>query len=299
MLCKLCGKEIPSQFYRHLNGNHKITNSKYFNLFPEQKQEYERQKKPSWNKGLTAKDHPSIAKYAKCSKEYSNKQEVRDERSRRMKQRYAKGDILTLEQRMQVVKIGSDAWVKKITSVSDVERKELLKNFTTAGNVAQAEKRDLLTPEDYERLYPFAKGKARWYNCDQCGKKMIAWFGGKPRARKRFCNKDCWNSYQMLHPHYGFPHTRPYYSTKMGVEFHLHSSLEEWFAILCDKSNNVVSWSTVPFNIRYEFGDKRAKYYPDFFVNQHIVFELKSYYFFKMNESRVWANKCCGGILQK
>jgi hypothetical protein len=295
MFCKLCNKEIEKRFGPHING-HRINGRRvnvefYLELFPEQNEEYKKHRsKPNWNKGLTKFDHPSIMKYAIKSKEYHNKPEIKEKMSKMLKERYEKGDILTPEKRRYVVKVGSDAWVKKVKNSTFEERKEMLGNFVKAGNEAQKKRREFLTPEDYEKLYPFAKGKAAYYNCDFCSKQMIAWFGGKPRPRLRFCDKECWHKYQALHPNYVFSsNTRWYYSEKMAVEFCLHSLYELWFAELLDNNNDVLNWSTTPYVIYYEFEGRKRRYFPDFLVNGKYLIEIKSDYIFKLGPDNIKA----------
>lgn len=299
MLCKLCEKEIEKEFYRHLNSYHSIkspfshnrkngrmTMKRYFELFPEQREEYEKQKKGSWNKGLTKETNSTIAKMAITLKEHCSQEYVRSQRSERMKKRYEFGDIMSPENRAIVVKKGSDGWVRKLKSLSYNDRKEVLKNFTTAGNLAQQERRAFLTPEDYERLYPIAKGKARYYNCDDCGKQMIAWFGGKPRPKKRFCDNLCWSNYRIKHAYSskGKGTIIYYHSKKMNVEFCLRSKLERNIAEIFDESNVVNSWSTTPFHIEYYYLEKKRRYYPDFFFNSKFVLEVKSTYIFEKHK---------------
>ena len=237
MICKLCQKEVPNKFYLHLNSFHKSNKKKYLLQFPEQKEEYDKQISASWNKGLTAKNHPSIARYAEKIKKYSNLPEVKKNRSDNLKNRYvaADGDILDKEKRARVVKIANNAWVNKVKNSNNLERKLLLENFTTAGNKAQSDKRHLLTPDDYNRIYPFAKGLAGYCNCENCGKQIIAWFGGKPRPKKRFCDSNCYNDYLLKNPAYCLPKSCfLYHSKKMNIEFVLISKLELLFAELLD-----------------------------------------------------------------
>ena len=299
MICKICGKEIENKFYCHLNSNHHIKMGEYFKKFPEQQEEYKKQKKPQWCKGQTKKTNTTLKSIADAVKIYCSDKLVREDRSKRMKKRYENGDILTKEQRASIVKKGSEAWVAKVKNATQKERVKLLEKFTSAGNLAQQEKRHMLTPADYERLYPFAKGKARYYDCDYCGKQMIAWFGGKPRHKKRFCNITCWQDYQAEHPHYGFPKIRMFYSNKMNTEFCLHSKLEEWIAKILDVSDKVENWSTIPFYITYNFNGKDRRYYADFLINGKIVLEVKSGYFFELHKDEVLAKieaaeKYCG-----
>lgn len=279
MECKLCGREVESKFYLHLNSCHKMKKNDYLDRFPEQIEEYENQKpKQIWNKGKTAKDNSSVAQYAKAAAEYSRRPEVRKMRSDNMKERYKKGDILSPEMRAKVVRAGNQGWQNKLAEASDEERTILLKKFTEAGNNAQAEKRHMLTPEDYIRLYPFAKGVARYYNCDFCGKKHIMWFGGKPRPKKRFCNNICYMNFLDAHPFHLLPHTViRYFSDKMDMEFCLRSQYELWFAEWLDENKMVHSWHT-PKYILYEYLGKLRRYYPDFLINNCYLIEIKSNY---------------------
>ena len=295
MKCKICNLEIEKQFYYHLNRHHtigggsrsipkKMTIKHYFELFPEQKEEYENQKCKIWNKGLTKETSVSVMKGAIAVKKHTNQPEVRKERSDRMKKRYEEGDILDTNTRKRVAKNGSDGWVRKIKSVTKEDRLSLLHNFVTAGNKSQKDHRSELTPEDYMRLYPWAKGVARYYDCDFCGNKMIAWFGGKPRSRKRFCGNECWFCYQKDHPMYILSQVgQRYYSSKMEMEFFLRSNLEMWFAKVLDCESIIYSWSTSPFHIPYEWDMKIRKYTPDFFVNNRYVIEIKSDYILRMS----------------
>lgn len=278
MICNICGRYVEGKFYVHLNSNHRMKIGEYFSKFPNQKDEYESQKKIGWNKGLTKNDHPSIAKMAASIKEHTNTPSVRKERSERLKKRYSKGDILSPKQRAKVIRAGNKGWVQKVKLATVEERNRMLANFVKAGNKAQENNRNDLTPEDYERLYPWAKGKARFHHCDFCDRKMIVWFGGKPRPKLRFCNADCWRQYRELHPEYCFPYGEWFYSSKMEMEFYLHSNYEKWFALMLDGSASVVSWHTTPFVIWYEWLGKKRRYYPDFLVNGHYLVELKSGY---------------------
>jgi hypothetical protein len=283
MICKICDRDVSDKFYRHLNSSHKMKKGDYLKMFPDQQEEYDDQVPENWNKGLTKGDHPSIAKCADSIREYSRRPEVRKKRSKQLKARYLKGDILDSETRARVVKAGSDGWVKRIKNADDEERKLLLENFTKAGNDVQNEKRHLLTPEDYNRLYPFAKGVARYHGCEYCGKQMIAWFGGKPRPKKRFCNQLCCHEFIKENPFYVYSHNvKRFYSSKMRTEFCLRSKLELWVAELFEKDDRINSWCTPPFHISYEWEGKSRRYYPDFFTNEKFVIEVKSDYIRRM-----------------
>ena len=254
----------------------------YFEKFPEQRAEYK--KKPQWNKGLTKENNESIKRAATAIKDYCNTAEVKKDRFTRLKKRYEKGDILTPEKRALVVNAATQGWVDKVKCSTFEERRKLLKNFVQAGNDAQRIRRETMTPEDYRRLYPFAKGKAQYYNCDFCGKQMIAWFGGKPRPKLRFCGNECWSKYKEEHPCYVFSNNvKLYYSEKMGVEYCLRSNYEVWFAKLLDECEKVLSWFTTPYIINYEFNGKNRRYYPDFLVNEKYLVEIKSKYTFGLN----------------
>jgi hypothetical protein len=285
--CKICGKEVESKFGAHING-HKTTLDNYFNKFPSERILY---KKPeAWNKGLNKETSESVKKYAEKIKEYANKKEVRKEKSDRLKARYTKGDILSKEDRKRVIKLGSEGWVKKVKAASLEQRREILHQFVTAGNEAQVLKREKLTPEDYQRLYPWAKGKARWHNCDFCETKMICWFGGKPRPKKRFCNQSCWLNYIKEHPFYVLSQSgHRFFSQKMSTEFFIRSKLEEYFCMYFDKTETIKEWLVSPFFIEYEFEGKKCKYFPDFFVNRKEIIEVKSDYVARMNLNKVAA----------
>ena len=188
----------------------------------------------------------------------------------------------TNEQRAKVVKAGNDGWVCKVKKSSFEERRKILKNFSAAGNRALSNIRKFSTPEDYMKWCPTAKGFARYHNCDQCGQQMIAWFGGKPRPRKRFCNRLCFSLFQQEHPHYCYPHNcHMFYSTKMRTEFCLRSKLEVWFAELLEEEPKVTSWQVPHFFVPYEYCGKQHKYFPDFLVNEKYLLELKSGFFAK------------------
>ncbi len=280
MICMLCKKDVPEKFYLHLNAAHKMRKGVYLDMFPEQKEEYYKQKPDNWNKGLTKETSPSVMQGAMKSKEYHTRSDVREKQSQRMKDRYKGGDILSKEVRAKIAKAGSDGWVKKVQEASDEERRKMLENFTKAGNEAQSVRRSSLTPDDYMRLYPFAKGKAQYYNCDYCETQFIAWFGGKPRPRRRFCDLNCFHSFQLLHPHSMLPQKRFYYSEHMGMEFYLHSNLEEWFASILDQYK--LSWHTTPFCIPYLWEGRQRRYYPDFIIENRVIVELKSGYVNKL-----------------
>lgn len=286
MICKICQKSFDKKFGGHVNTSHKMNLTEYFKKFPDQELIYNDQKPVVWNKGLTKETNESVAKYAEAIKIHTNTSEVRKRRSDSMFARYKDGDFLTTEQRAICSKKGSDGWVKKVKEATQEERTKMLANFTTAGNEAQNKRRELLTPEDYQRLYPFAKGKAQYYNCDHCQKQMIAWFGGKPRPKRRFCNVDCFRNYLILHPYVNFPKASLFYSSKMNVEFYLRSKLEIWFANYLDECDQVETWSTTPFSIKYEYNGRMAKYYPDFLVNSKYLIELKSKYIYDLATDR-------------
>ena len=168
----------------------------YLVMFPEQREEYKKQVPDIWCKGKTKENNKSLASISEKIKKYSRQDHIRKKRSERLKSIYqTKGDIVDPERRKVLAKIGSDAWVNKVKSCSFEERRELLKSFTTAGNKKQEELRLNRTPEDYQRLYPFAKGKAEYGNCGFCDKQIIIWVGGKPRPKIRFCSKKCNNEY--------------------------------------------------------------------------------------------------------
>lgn len=282
MICKICEKSIDNKFYLHLNSSHKMKVGEYLNKFPEQKHEFEEQKpKHAWNKGLTAKDHDGIARSAKAILNYSRLPENRLARSMDMKSRYANGDILDKETRLRVAKNASEKWVSKIKNMSFKDRKKALKKFTDSGNKSQNDRRESLTPDDYIRLYPFAKGIARYHNCDYCNKQMIAWFGGKPRPKKRFCDKLCFQSFQQEHPEYCFPKVYFFYSEKMKLEFCLRSKLEVWFANFLENDSNIWCWYIPKFFVPYEYLGRTKRYFPDFMVNEKFLIELKSGYIAK------------------
>jgi len=288
MECKICGREIKEKFYRHLNSSHKMKKGQYLTMFHEQKLEYKNQVPDVWSKGQTKETNKTIAKIAEDVARYSRQSHVRKARSDRMKNAYQeKGDILTPEDRKKVVKLASDAWVKRIKSCSFEERRKLLEPFTSAGIKKQREIRKNLTPEDYQRMFTFAKGNAQYGNCGFCKKQMIIWVGGKPRPKIRFCSKPCYTEYQKENPHYVFQSAgKPYHSSKMGCEFFLRSRLEFWFAELLDSENCVESWCSGPCCIKYRHQDKMKKYYPDFLVNEKFLVELKSGYIYSIDANK-------------
>lgn len=280
MLCRLCNKEVDEKFYKHLNSTHKMKKEEYLRLFPEQTEEYLSQVSNVWNKGKTKETDLVVAGISSKAKARCNLPEIKKQRSDFLKNRYKNGDILDAETRMRVAKSASDGWVYKVQSATLEERKLLLQSFSKAGNEAQNIRRCSLTPQDYERLYPFAKGKARYHNCDFCNKQFIAWFGGKPRPKKRFCDQNCHHAYLVSHPNSTLPQSRIYYSETMKLEFCLHSNLEVSMAKILD--NIGVTWCTPPFYIPYEIEGVSKKYYPDFFVSNKHLIELKSSYVKKL-----------------
>lgn len=289
MLCKLCNKEIPSKFYLHLNSNHHLTKTEYLARFPEQLDEYNKQIGGTWNKGLTAENNASVAKYAEAIKEHTNRPEVRLQRSERLKARYARGDILTPEVRELVVRAGSQAWANKLQQMTKEERTNALKKFTQAGNDSQERRRPELGPDDYNRLYPFAKGIAVYLGCHSCGKRMIAWVGGdtkKPRPKRKFCSRECWSKYIV--EHHGIPggcHI-VFRSEKMNEIFYLRSWLEVCMAAILEESDVIATWRVPTFFIKYAL-DGEKKYYPDFLVNDSMLVEVKSEYMRKMRQQEV------------
>ena len=287
MICKLCNREISNKFYRHLNSSHKIKKTKYLQMFPEQTEEYKNQIPDVWNKGETKESNETIFLIAKKVKEYSNQAYVKKNRSERMKKAYEKGDILKPDVRKKVVKIASDAWVSKVKSASPEERKKLLSAFTSAGNEKLKQLRETLTPEDYQRWYPLAKGKAKYSNCAFCDKQIIIWVGGKPRPKIKFCSKDCNSNYRKIHPNYVFSNTgKSYYSKKMNRDFFLRSRLELWFSELLDDSLYVKSWFATPCCIAYNYCGEKRKYFPDFLINEKLLVELKSGYFYQIDAEK-------------
>lgn len=288
MECKICGKEVFEKFYRHLNSSHKMKKDQYLKMFPNQKEEYDNQVPEAWNKGQTKETNESVRTGAEKLTKHCQQDFVRKTRSDRMKKNYAdKGDILSSEKRKRVAKLASDAWVKRIKSCSFEERRELLKPFTSAGIKKQMELRIHKTPEDYQRMYPIAKGKAEYGNCGFCEKQIIIWVGGKPRPKLRFCSKSCFTEFQKNNPHYVFQSSgKPYYSSKMGCEFFLRSRLELWFSELLDSKFCVKSWCAGPCCIKYDYEQKIKSYYPDFLVNEKFLIELKSGYIYSMNAKK-------------
>lgn len=291
MLCKICNKNIDEKFYLHLNRSHKIKKQDYLDKFPEQQSEYDNQiPKENWNKGLTKENNSSVAKGAEKLKQYCNTEFAKNKRSKIMKKLYKNGDLLDKETRLRVVKSATKGWVDKVKNSSLEERKNILFNFINAGNEAQKEYRKNRTPEDYQRLYPWAKGVAVNLDCSFCGKSMISWLGGKPRPKRRFCNNDCKYNYQRLHPNYFLAEIgERFYSEKMGTEFFLRSNLEIWFASLLEKSDKILSWSTVPFPIIYNYENSSFRYFADFFINGKILLELKSGYIFNLQKDKTEA----------
>lgn len=283
MNCKLCGLYVESKFYRHLNSVHRIRKCEYLNLFPDQKEFYSKQVPSVWNKGKNKENDLVMAKIAKDVAEYSNREEIKKKRSELLKKRYEKGDILDKETRKKVVKSASEGWVNKIKNASEKDRIEMLKNFTDAGNLSQKERRPSLTPEDYQKMYPFAKGQAKWHNCDWCSKEMIVWFGGKVRPEKRFCDRSCFFKYKEKHPFFMWKKCgSPYYSKKMKMEFYLRSNLERWLADILEDHGDVDKWIVTPFAVNYVFKSRSREYYPDFLINDYHVVEVKSKYVAKI-----------------
>jgi hypothetical protein len=288
MKCNICNKQILKCFGSHLNVCHKVNCSTYFQENPEQLEDYKKMKPVAWNKGMTKENNPVVARIADKIKNHTQQDHIRKERSERLKKLYEeRGDIVTPEQRIQIIKSGSDGWVKKINSCSQEEKNKLLANFVSAGNNAQKEKRHLLTPEDYQERYPWALGKAKYHECDNCSKEIIIWLGGRPRPKKRFCSNDCRKEYQRKHPFYVFSDIgTPFYSSKMKCEFYLRSNYEIWFAEQLDKQECVDFWSSANLTIPYFYEDKERKYYPDFTVNENTIIEIKSSYTYAMDAKK-------------
>jgi hypothetical protein len=287
MFCNLCNKNIDGKFYKHLNSSHKTTKENYLQKFPEQREEYFNQIECVWNKGLTKESNEKLALLSENLKSYCNQDHIKKKYSFLMKERYKNGDILTPEQRTIVSKKGSEGWVQKLKSVSEEEKRNLLKNFTTAGNEKQKEIRKNRTPEDYMRIYPFAKGKACYGNCGFCNNQIIIWVGGKPRPKKRFCDSVCFANYCEQHPGYVLSQTgKVYHSFKMNCEFYLRSNLENWMAEILDESNIVNSWAASPLKIKYEYNGSKFNYFPDFLVNEKHIIEIKSKYVFSLSSEK-------------
>lgn len=301
MLCKLCKREISSKFYLHLNGSHKIKKDEYLKMFPEQIDDYENQiPKKTWNEGKTKYNHLSIAKGAEKLREFCKQEEVKKKKSKIMKELYSHGDLLDKETRAKVVAMGCKGWVEKVKKASVADRKKMLFAFTSAGNIAQSELRKNRTPEDYQKLYPWAKGIAVNGNCCFCNKLIIIWVGGKPRPKRRFCSNECKIQYQKLHPNYAFfdVGTR-FYSKKMQTEFFLRSKLEVWFATLLEESEKIKNWSVCPYPIFYLFAGRKRKYYVDFLVNEKYLIELKSGYVFNLKKEETEAKLKSAEIYSK
>ena len=291
MICKLCGEDIEKSFARHVRKHQGTKKCEYLTQFPEQASEWEAMKQPNFWKGKTKDNDPGMAAIAAKIKKATSQPHVRKQRSERLKERYKQGGgyITDKETRVRSATIASKAWVAKLAGMTQEERTEALQLFVTAGNEAQKKLRESYTPEDYMRKYPFAKGVARWYNCDQCGQQMVAWFGGKKRSKKRFCNQECYLKYVEDHPGYSISNSRKiqFYSTKMGIEFTLLSKLEEWIAKLLDESPKVSEWCTTPFVIRYtDVKNKVRKFYPDFFINSKVLLEVKSDFVYNLDRDR-------------
>jgi hypothetical protein len=290
MLCKICGRDISGKFYLHLNGSHKMRKDDYLQMFPEQAAEYDGQvPKQAWNKGLTKHTHPSVARCAEQAAVYSRREDVRIFRSEHMKQRYEGGDIVDSATRARIVEAGTHGWVKKIQSASEEERRKLLFAFTRAGNARQEELRATRTPEDFQKLYPWAKGIATWGSCYGCGKQMIIWLGGKPRPKRRFCSSECCVEYRKKHPYFTFETGMRYYSTKMETEFYLRSNLEVWFAETLDACEKVRGWIASPCSIEYGLNGKTRTYHPDFLVDGYWLMELKSGYVYSIRKEETEA----------
>jgi hypothetical protein len=245
-------------------------------------------KRIPWNKGLNKYNNKTMAIIAeKVKKSYDKKR--RKEYSDKLKEKYKNGDILTPEKRRKVILCGSKAWANKVKNASLEERKKILFNFITAGNNAQKERRKHLTPEDYQRLYPFAKGIAKYYNCDNCGKKVIKWFGGKKRSNKRFCCRKCYTDFLRKNPSYGINNKKQilFYSKKMLCHFKLLSSLEKYIANILEESKWIKTWSANSICIQYvDKNKKKRRYYPDFFFNDKYILEVKSNYVENINKNK-------------
>ena len=84
MFCKMCGKEVENKFYCHLNTVHRIKNGDYFDKFPEQLEEYNKQKKPQWCKGQTKETNQKIRDISEAIKKYQSNPEVRLAYSKRV-----------------------------------------------------------------------------------------------------------------------------------------------------------------------------------------------------------------------
>jgi hypothetical protein len=292
MVCKVCGAEAVSalSLCRHLRKKHEMVVGDYLEAYPDQRADYELNRKPAWNKGLTKESSASVRKYSKKLKEICNSAQVRQERSNRLKKRYENGDILDKETRSRVARAGSDGWVKKISRCNEAERGELLRHFTSAGNAAQEVLRQSLRASDYQKLYPWGLGTAIDSHCAWCGKFRVRWEGGstsRPRPKLVFCDKECHGKYKADHPGYGLGGKRiPYFSTKMNTEFGLQSRLELHVATLLDESSKVGCWQYTPVCIPYNWSGRDRKYYPDFLVNEKVVLEVKSDYVFGVDSGK-------------
>ncbi len=296
MYCKWCQKETEKTLGKHLNFSHKKTLQEYFECFPEDKEIYKKTIKPCWCKGMTKETNPVVAKIAEQIKEFSNRPEMKKARSESMKERYKNGDILTPEQRARVVKIGSDAWVKKVKEATQEERNLLMKPFTDAGNDSQNSRRPSLTLEDYTRLYPFAKGEFVHKPCSNCSTPVITCDGGSRKSARslyNFCSDKCKDEFTILHPNWQLGKKITYFSIKNNKEIFLLSNLEKIIAQVLDESTVIKTWDVCPFIINYKFKGKKRKYYPDFIIDNKVILEVKSDYVFGLHAEQTTVKLQC------
>ncbi len=285
--CRICKKEIHEKFGGHLNTHHKTNLTEYFEKNPDQKEEYEKMKKPHWAKGLTKETDPRVALIAMKQKEYCNDPEIKQERSERLKNLYEeRGDILTPKQRAKAVKSGNDGWIKKLDSMTPEEIKSKLKSFTDAGNEAQRRLRETrnpstMTSEEWMKKYPFGLGVAVKETCENCGEIYFRWEGGKPRPIKKLCSEKCKKEFRKKNPnisHRQWYKKIMYQSSKCEYEFYLDSNLELALAIHFDKIDEIKKWIHCPMAIPYVWNNKNRNYYPDFLINDKHLVEVKSSY---------------------
>lgn len=310
--CKICNKRVISITNSHTM-LHGVTLREYIDKYPEDRSKI---KSLAWNKGQNKENNTSIAKYAATSsKRHSTKKAKRkmslkskqwwkDGVAKPCKEAYLKANAAWVNKIKNVNANDRSKLLRKFANAGNTAQSVIRNNnknnldffkkkypWAISAKLVNClncnsefistlnRSKNFCNPECYFDFlnsnnnpnYFIAnnlKNRMKYVKCQNCKSEFISVCS---KWSKKFCSNECRKSWIAKHPHYSIK--GKYYSNKFNTEYYCDSTYELDFIKWCEYSDNVISLDK---NFPILIYDNKKRYFPDFFINDSIIIEIKT-----------------------